>query len=120
MTTEAPPASNVTLWTGILGTPVLWILHQQVSYLLVRWACANGRMFVLHLVSAAFLFLAALVLASAMRSWRRLHPREHDLMETVPHRRNFMAVLGVAVSAVFTLAIVLQWIPNLLLDPCHR
>lgn len=123
MNRTAQPASSPgtsALWTGVLGGPLLWFADQQTSYLLVRWACAHDRLWVLHAVAALFLLLALAVLALAVRSRRRIRESGHDLLETTPHRRTFLATLGVALSALFTVAIAVQAIPNLLLDPCHR
>lgn len=117
---DSAPSGNRALWLGILGGPLLWFANQQINYLLVRWACAHDRLFVLHLNSLLFLALAAALTFKARRDWKRIRAGGDDLMETESHRRSFMAGVGLASSALFTFAIVVQWIPNLLLDPCQR
>lgn len=48
---------DLSLWTAVLGAPVLWLCHLQLSYMLVPWCCSSGKRWVLHVVSAVLLAL---------------------------------------------------------------
>ena len=107
------------LWTGILAGPVSWAVDLETSYAIVKWTCAtgNGRPFQL-LTAAALAFTAA----GAAVSWRALQQTRSDGPEdgVRPRQRaRFMAILGLATSALFALTIAAAAIPWGILDACH-
>ena len=128
--TDARAASDATqyfsqrkgllaLWAGILLPPCAWFLHQQLSYMLVPWACVTGRQFILYAVTLATLLLAIGGGLVARHSWRRLGRDRADGAGGVVARSRFMAVGGVLSSALFSLVIVAQGIPSFILNACE-
>jgi hypothetical protein len=111
--------SPLALWTGILAGPLVWAADLTASYALAKWACPTGRRNVLHaimIVSLSIVAGGAMVSSIALRhtSADRLtdggRPRQ---------RARFMAILGLASSALFALQIVSTAIPQWVLDACE-
>ena len=110
----------LVLWGGLLLGPVAWISHQQVSYLLVYWACGSGGMFVFHVLTILLLLLAGLGVYLAWTAWRHSGPEWADEGGTVSDRSRFLALTGLLLNGLFSLVILAQWLPTLLVDPCVR
>lgn len=106
------------LWFGLLAAPAAWFLHLTVNYSLVRYACATGAPWILHLVTLAALALAGTGGWVAWRNWRRTGRPAETTGGGVEGRSRFMAVGGVAASAFFALVILAAELPNLFLEPC--
>lgn len=110
---------DLSLWTAVLGAPVLWLCHLQLSYMLVPWCCSSGKRWVLHVVSAVLL---ALTLGGGGLAWREYRQvgTEGPAGTTDPllGRSRLLALVGILSSGLFALAIVAQAIPSFILDPC--
>ena len=95
---------QAVLGAGLVLSPMAWFASLEANFALAPLVCAgHGRSMVL-LISAAALGLAV---ASGLLAWtqRNLHRR--------------LAVSGAAVSALFSIVIVAQAIPNLMLGGCE-
>jgi hypothetical protein len=125
----AADADARALWFGVLAGPTAWGAHLLAGYALVSLRCTFGlfdarllgfsvldyALFVLTVLTVALTVAGAVV---AHRRWRRFGGGGLlDRDRTQPPGR-FMALTGLASSAVFLLAIVLQAIPFLVLRPC--
>jgi hypothetical protein len=111
--------SPLPLWTGILSGPVAWALDLCVGYALVKWSCTAGREDVLRGLTFAALGLVA---AGAAVSWTALRRTRGDVPEDgggPRQRARFMALLGLATSALFAIAIAAGAVPRWVLDGCH-
>lgn len=111
--------SPLPLWTGILAGPVAWALDLGISYALVKWSCSTGRDLVLHLITPLAL---ALVAGGAVVSWfalQRVTGVEPTDGGEPRQRAKFMAILGLASSALFALTIVAGAIPRWVLNACQ-
>jgi hypothetical protein len=113
------PASAFSLWLGILGGPTAWLVQFQLRYMLVRWACAAGHAWSIHLSGLVFLLCS---FALAWLSWRNFR-----LLSTDPQdesrafaRGRFMALLGIGLSSLFALVIAGQGAAVFLIDPCSH
>ena len=107
------------LWTGILAGPVAWALDLSISYALVKWTCANQRQLSLRFITPAALTLVA---AGAVLSYFALQQTAGETPTDGGHprqRARFMAMLGLAASALFAVAILASAIPRWVLDACH-
>jgi len=107
------------LWAGILAGPVAWAFDLEASYAVVKWACHTQNHEVLPLITLVSL---AVVLAGAIFSWKALirTSNETSMDGGQPRQRaRFMAVLGVASSALFALQIFAGAIPHWMLDACQ-
>lgn len=108
-----------TLWFAVLAGPLAWMLGLNAQYGLVRVACAKDNMLYLHVVSVATLLLALAGGWVAWTEWRRTgrHADDEESFGTLPRSR-FMVGLGLLASALFSLAILAQWVANFFLNPC--
>ena len=107
------------LWTGILAGPVAWALDLEISYAIVKWTCAAGTERPFHLVTMLALAMTA---GGAAVSWAALRRTRGDVPEDggrPRQRARFMAILGLATSALFALTIAAAAIPWWVLDACH-
>ena len=109
----------LALLAGILLPPFAWFLTQQLSFMLVPWACVTERQFILYAVTLAMLLLAIGGGLVARRSWWRLGYDRAAGAGGVMARSRFMAVGGVLSSAMFSLVIVAQGIPSFILNACE-
>jgi hypothetical protein len=103
---------------GLYASPATWLISTQLNYMLPGVTCSTGQPLV-------FVAGLALALASAFsgfiswRAWRALAgPRSFGHDEDRPH--GFVALLGTAAAALFTLVILLQASANLFLTGCER
>jgi hypothetical protein len=106
------------LWAGILLPPAAWFLSQQISYILVLWACASRRQFALPLVTLAMLLPAGAGGVMAWRSWQRTKQDPAYKAGSMLLRNRFMAFGGILSSGMFSLAILAQAIPSFILSAC--
>jgi nicotinamide riboside transporter PnuC len=106
------------LWFAVLAGPLAWMLGLNAQYSLVRVACARDNMLYLHAVSILTLLLAASGGWVAWREWRRTGRAWPDEQGGTMARSRFMVALGLLGSALFTLAILAQWVASLFLNPC--
>ena len=115
------------LWFGVLGSPVAWLGHLLLNYSLEEWfACSpatteRGEIlgFTVDQVSWTLNSLMALTAAAAgltaLASWRRLQrASDGDVLE----RERWMAFAGMVEGVIFLGAILLGFLPPLLLDTC--
>ncbi len=113
------PVGPPRLWFGLLAGPIAWSLHLLVSYPLVPFICGTEWEFLLHVVT---LFAALIALAGAViayRSRQALDDEDHEETPTrVWRRASFMALAGMLLSSFFLFVIIVEGIPNFLLDPC--
>lgn len=104
--TNIPQAGRLrALWTGLLLAPAAWLTSLQLGYMLVRPSCAAGTLLWQHVLHAGFLVVA---LGGLVVAWRA---RQAE--------RDFLATLGILVSALFVMVLVAQWIPTFLIHPCQ-
>lgn len=121
-------------WFHFLGGPILWSAHFLVSYGWVEFAC-RARLLVLDSTILGFTILSWSVLMltlvavlatlyvgwASYRSWQRLRESQetNELEAWGVESRRFMAFSGIALSALFSLTILLTGLPALVLGPCE-
>jgi len=111
--------SPLPLWTGVLAGPVIWAADLTVSYALVGWACSSRQFGVLHVIT---LLSIVLVIAGAWICWLGLQQTRGDVPSDggrPRERARFMAVLGLASSAFFIVAILANEMPRWVLHGCR-
>ena len=94
------------LVAGIVLPPLAWLLDMQVSYSLVKWACAHDRQWVLFVMPACSLTLVA---ATMLFSWQTSRQTN----------RHLLALSGLAMSVLFAVLILVSLVPRALLSPCE-
>jgi hypothetical protein len=125
--TREESRGSAALWFAVLGSPVAWLGHLGLNYVLEEWfACSpattdRGEILgfsadeVSWTLNSLMALLAAAAGLTAVASWRRLrHASDGDRLE----RSQWMAFAGMVEGAIFLAAIVLGYLPPLLLDTC--
>lgn len=95
---------QATLGVGLALAPIAWFVSLEANFALAAQACSGHQRGTLLLISLTALVLAA---AGSLLAWT----------QRSAHRR--LAFFGVASSALFTLVIAAQTIPNLILGGCE-
>jgi hypothetical protein len=95
---------RAVLGTGLVLAPIAWFTSLEANFALAPLACAGHGKSMLLLISAVALGLAV---ASGLLAWT-----QHTF-----HRR--LAVSGAVVSVLFSIVIIAQAIPNLMLGGCE-
>jgi predicted permease len=95
---------RAVLGTGLFLAPIAWFASLEANFALAPLACAGHGKSMLLLVSAAALGLSV---ASGLLAWtqRKFYRR--------------LAVSGTVISTLFSLVIIAQAIPNLMLGGCE-
>jgi hypothetical protein len=122
---EAAPADPehrarnlAALWYGLLGGPIVWFFGLLAGYPLVEVACTKRSMFPLHLGSVVALSLVLGAGWAAWSQWSRVGRGWASEASDARTRSRFMAVMGVILSALFAMAIGVQWLATAFLHPC--
>jgi hypothetical protein len=112
---------NGALLVALLGAPVVWMVHLAVSYFLVvldcntAWDGGQGAVLAATLAGAG---AAAGTGVFAWREWKRARrSRAGDLLEAAD-TREFLALAGAGLAALFTGAVVLTGLSPLFLPTC--
>src|SRR3954467_1453266 len=107
------------LWAGVLGAPFIWLIQLQTNYALVPWVCAHGKRQVIAFSSLFFACLATVAGIFALRGYRSQEKQRVSSIQSGQFEIiNFMARVGLLVSALFILLIILQAVPLFIIDPC--
>jgi hypothetical protein len=117
MVKQASPSvllASAGIWLGAGA----WLASTQLNYALVPWSCAHG-----NVVPFVALALALIAATGGALSWRGLagSPARRSLEN--PHGgqpRRMLAILGVALAALFGLVIVLQGTAAFVVGGCLR
>ena len=104
---------------GFLLAPLAWLLDLQISYAMVKWACATDRSVMLLLLPLGSLALIGLATWWSWSCWARLRDQATSEGGRLQDRSYFLALAGLAMSAVFGLLIITSYAPRLLLSPCE-
>lgn len=120
----APAAvSSRRLWYGVSAAMTAWIVHGMASFVIADAACVHGVALgrlqtILIVITVAMLAVAVSGGVVSWRTWRAL--------ATAPFREaqawgrgEFMALTGVFISAIFSLAIIWAGLAPLLTGLCE-
>ena len=101
----------------LLTPPSVWLTHLSVSYAFVPQACEWTDKTVLHVLTVLAL---AITILCGWLSWRALARLGGRGSMSEPHdpRRRFMAMTGVIFGLLFTMLVIANEIPNLILRSC--
>jgi hypothetical protein len=127
LVTRQESRGSAALWFAVLGSPVAWVGSLALNYPLEEvFACApattdRGEILgfsadaVSWTLNSLMVLLAAAAGLTALASWRRLRrATDGDRLE----RSRWMAYAGMVEGAIFLAAILLAYVPPLLLDTC--
>jgi hypothetical protein len=107
------------LWTGIVAGPIAWAIDLTASFASVKWACAARNQGALQAIAGGALAVAC---GGAVLSWLALQQTDPRMPTDGGHpraRARFMAILGLAASALFGLQIVAGSLPSWVIDACQ-
>ena len=107
------------LVAGLLLPPFAWLLDLQVSYATVKWACAADARGVLLLLPLGSLALVTLAAWLSWSCWTMLRDQAEPEGARMEDRSYFLALGGLAMSAVFALLILTSYAPRYFLSPCE-
>ena len=120
-TPRYPSSGTGALLVALLGAPVVWAVHLAVSYFLVAldcntsWEGAHTAVLIATLLGA---LAAGGVGVFAWRGWKLARAnRRGNLLDTA-NVREFLALAGAALAALFAGAIVLTGVSPLFLPTC--
>ena len=106
-------------WVGLLLAPAVFFAHLQITYVLVPWACLHHGDVWIHVSGVVSVLLAAASGYVAWRVWDRGGRDAPDEGGGGPPRARFMALVGVGMSAMFTLLLLAQWATAFFISPCQ-
>lgn len=109
---------SALLWFAVVGAPAAWFLSLAGSFFLVPWAC-HDRAAVIPLVSLAALLVCVAAGLAAWRLWRDTGLRPPGKDGGPLPRTRLMASVGMAISALFTIVVLVQGLAGLLISPCQ-
>jgi len=103
-----------TGWAGVLLPPIAWLTDLTLSDSLVGESCMRGNRALLHAATVLAIAVAAAGVAIAFATFRRA--REDASARGGVER--FLGIGGMALGAMFLLAILAMQLPKLMLGPC--
>jgi hypothetical protein len=110
----------VKLWFPIVVPPLAALAQQSSMYALVARECAEQQRLPLHVVAAIALLVTLFGVAVAWRHWSAVGvAAPEDSGDARSHTR-FLAIVGIAVSAIMALAVIAMWATSAFVAPCMR
>jgi hypothetical protein len=91
----------------------------MASYALVQWVCQTRSHGVLDLIAAASFAVVIAAAAISWQAWKRSSADGPTDGGRPRQRARFMALLGLASSALFALQIIAGAIPTRVIDACQ-
>ncbi len=112
------PVGLLPLWIGLLTGPAMWTVHLFASYMLVPLSCSWHTNLLLNLTTlvTALATLGAGIVA--FWAWRQTRVGGETALGSAAGRSGFMAIVGIAMSALFLAVILVEGIPPIFMDPC--
>jgi len=109
----------VALWAGILAGPIAFAFVLTIKYAAAQWACMQSHRGVLESVNIAGLVVTLLGGAIAWRSLARTPASAPTDGDDPIGIARFMALLGIATSALFVVVHIANDVPQWVLDACR-
>jgi hypothetical protein len=110
----------LTLTLGVVLGPVAALVNEALIYVANMWACGTGGQLVMHVVPLVCLAVAIGAGSLAWTDWGRVGRGVEDEAATVDSRSRFLALCGMAVSAISALIILAQWLAIFVFGACMR
>lgn len=128
-TWAVPAVSNRRLWFGTAGPIAAWVVEGMTSFVFSDYACDQGKplapamsrggvVTILIVLAVLMLLLALAAGVVSWRSWRELSRAPKVADAEARGRGEFMALSGIFISVVFSIAIVWSGLGPILLGPC--
>ena len=124
---EPNERARLTRWPGLLGLtlgvvvgPIAVLLNEELIYVTNMWACGTGKQMAMHVVPIICLTLTLGAGLLAWRDWDHVGRGVEDEAATVDSRSRFLALAGMAISALSALIILAQWLAIFVFGACMR
>ena len=124
---RADRAARFARWPGMLSLslglvlgPLAALANQELIYMVNMWACGHRERGVMHIVPILCLIVVAATAVAAHLNWRSLGRGFEDELGAIEARSRFIALLGMAISAISAIVILAQWLAIFVFDPCMR
>lgn len=111
---------TLTLTLGIVLGPIATLVNEELIYVTNMWACGTGKQLAMHVVPILCLAVALGAGALAWMDWGRVGRGVEDESATIDARSRFLAICGMAVSAMSALIILAQWLAIFVFGACMR
>ncbi|MDB5324913.1 MAG: hypothetical protein JWM57_482 [Phycisphaerales bacterium] len=105
---------SASLLGGVLGSPVIWAVHLQLVYTLVKYAQRTQHYGLLYAATSGCLLLTIGCGVLSWNDWRRTGRASLD--EPEDGRCRFLGVLGMFSSGLFTLVILATGLAEIYLN----
>lgn len=109
---------TATQWFALLFAPIVFLVHLEIAYTAVSWACTQRSSLVLYCITGLAVVLAAWGTRMGWQLMQRLRT-PHERQVNAHGRPRFLAFTGVLVSAMSTLVLLAQLMAELFLSPCQ-
>ena len=110
----------LTLSLGIVTGPIAMLVNEELIYLTNMWACGTGKQPAMHIVPLICLLVTLGAGFLAWADWVRVGRGVEDEAATIDSRSRFIALGGMAISALSALLILAQWLAIFVFGACMR
>ena len=110
----------LSLSLGLLLGPVAALVNEGMVYATNMWMCGSGTPLSMHLVAVICLIVAIGAGLLARADWSRLGGGTESEAATIDSRSRFLALTGMAASALSALLILMQWFAVFVFGACVR
>jgi len=110
----------LTLTLGVVVGPIAALANEELIYVANMWACGTGGHLAMHVVPLICLVVTLGAGFLAWSDWVRVGRGVEDEAATIDSRSRFLALAGMAISALSALVIVCQWLAIFVFGACMR
>jgi hypothetical protein len=110
----------LSLTLGLLLGPAAALINHGLIYMATPWACGHGGHGALHIIPALCFVVAIGGGGLAYADWNRAGRQTEAPEASILDRSRFIALCGLATSALSALLILTQWLAVVVFGPCMR
>ena len=110
----------LSLSIGVLLGPIAVLVNEELIYVTNMWACGMGKQPMMHIVPIVCLLATIGAGLLARRDWIRVGRGIEEEAATIDSRTRFLALGGMAISALSALIILAQWLAIFVFGACMR
>lgn len=110
----------LSLSLGLLLGPVAALVNEGMVYATNMWQCGAGTPLSMHIVALICLAIAIGAGFLARADWARVGRGTENEAATIDSRTRFIALTGMAASALSALLIAMQWLAVFVFGACMR